>query len=65
MTPEFPSLSTKRADGDDATAGNSRSSAGFHPERFSLRTADWLHGNAPTNQSSAANWPYRLNSPTN
>lgn len=29
----------------------------FHPERFSLRTADWLHGNARTNQSVAANWP--------
>lgn len=47
---------TKRAD-DDATAGNNRSSAGFHPERFFLRTADWLHGNGPANQSSATNCP--------
>lgn len=39
---------------DDATAGNSRAA---HPERFSLRTADWLHGNALANGSSAANWP--------
>lgn len=30
----------------------------FHPERFYLRTADWLHGNAPTNDSGSANWPH-------
>lgn len=57
MTPEFPSVGTKRADDDDATAGNTLL---FHPERFPLRTADWLHGNAPTNHSSAANWPYGI-----
>lgn len=32
----------------------------FHPERFALHTADWLHSNVWTNQRSALNWQYRI-----
>lgn len=28
--------------------------ARFHPERFPLRTADWLHSNASTNHKASA-----------
>lgn len=59
MTPEFPSLGTKRG-GDDATAGNSRSSACFTRSAFPCAQLIWLHGNASTNQSAAANWPCRI-----
>lgn len=52
MTPEFPSPGTKRA-----MMMQQQATAELLTQSFSLRTADWLHGNALANGSSAANWP--------